>query len=54
MESVLRKLLLSVVVVVSGFHAAYADATDWVQHQDMLKTRLITASSELSPAGKYC
>ncbi|MEX0299065.1 MAG: protein-disulfide reductase DsbD domain-containing protein [Kordiimonas sp.] len=48
----MRKLLLSVVGVVSGFHAAYADATDWVQHQDMLKTRLITASSELSPAGK--
>ncbi len=52
MESVLRKLILGVVVLFSGIHAVYADETDWLQHQDMLKTRLIAASSELSPAGK--
>lgn len=52
MESVLRYVFVGIFIVVGFVQAVSAAGTEWQQHQDMLQTRLIAASSKLSPSGK--
>lgn len=52
LERVLRYLFSSVIAVFCFVSSAFASETEWQQHQDMLQTRLISASSGLAADGK--
>lgn len=48
----MRSIVIHIAVLLGFAQGMFVSASDWRQHQDMLKTRIIAASKVLAPEGK--